>query len=226
MWLLPGSEPTSGFQDSGKDSSWESQKQPDLVRAASHTPEICGLWCVTSPILMVVIKRRLFVPRNRSRGGKDVFQWYHYSIIVRGWKEKTAGQKADLPWEDPAVLHHLWSLRRLMRKHLSPWWHGGRWKTGRDPGLFVFYFSEWKNAVKKKGGGWGGGETPVPGYTQLACWSQSFAWRRASAYFPGWSGNTNVKMLLTSGATELQSWACEISHTQLGSRCHSPLKCA
>lgn len=147
MWLLPGSEPTSGFQDSGKDSSWESQKQPDLVRAASHTPEICGLWCVTSPILMVVIKRRLFVPRNRSRGGKDVFQWYHYSIIVRGWKEKTSGQKADLPWEDPAVLHHLWSLRRLMRKHLSPWWHGGRWKTGRDPGLFVFYFSEWKNAV-------------------------------------------------------------------------------
>lgn len=160
MWLLPGSEPTSGFQDSGKDSSWESQKQPDLVRAASHTPEICGLWCVTSPILMVVIKRRLFVPRNRSRGGKDVFQWYHYSIIVRGWKEKTAGQKADLPWEDPAVLHHLWSLRRLMRKHLSPWWHGGRWKTGRDPGLFVFYFSEWKNAVKKKGGGWGG-EKPL-----------------------------------------------------------------
>lgn len=30
---------------------------------------------VTSPILMVVIKRRFFVPGNQSRCGKDVLQW-------------------------------------------------------------------------------------------------------------------------------------------------------
>lgn len=146
MLLLPGSKPTSGFQNSGKDSSWESQKQPGLIRTASHTPEIH----VTSPILMVVIKRKLFVPGNQSRCGKDVLQWQHFSTIVKKWKEKTTGQKAGLPWEDPAVLHHLWSLRWLMQKHLSPSSHGGRWKTGRDPGLFVFHFSEWKNT--------GGGE--------------------------------------------------------------------
>lgn len=51
--------------------------------------------------------------------------------------------------------------------------------------LICLLFLRMEKCSKKKGGGLGGGETPVPGYTQLACWSQSFAWRRASAYFPG-----------------------------------------